>query len=447
MNAQDKVWVYADSSLTRAALVDSLRATGAQPEVYSAWLHAITVRVNPSALALLESRPWVKLTEPCLRFEIASRGAVTTRNPALRQINAGTILQEGLTGKGVRVGVVDAGFFMMNLNRKLRRLRKSGAVKAFRNYASTSTRAHRAGGRHGSKVLVHIGGSSPRHPYGLATGSEYYLAYTDENRRERRVEEDRWVAALEWLDSLGVRLVNTSLGYSIGFDNPRENHSPDSVDGHSSAITRAAERAAERGMILVVSAGNDGSNRFRVVSLPADAPSVVAVGATDATYWEKQYYSSTGSHRMNYVKPDVSVYSQTGTSFSAPVITGLIACMLEKRPNLSVNEVRDILHRASHLHSFPNSYIGYGVPDAKKVLDQLYGREVMSPDSVIRTPASFVELSCEAPVIAFQKYTPTAVYNQEVLRPAQGVLRVERPRNTTHTTLAFKDRPVEIIWE
>jgi hypothetical protein len=347
----------------------------------------------------------------------------------------------------VRVGVVDAGFFMMNLNRKLKQLRKSGAVKAFRNYATTSTRAHRAGGRHGSKVLVHIGGSTPGNRYGLATGSEYYLAYTDEDRRERRVEEDRWVAALEWLDSLGVRLVNTSLGYSIGFDNPRENHSPDSVDGHSSAITRAAERAAERGMILVVSAGNDGSNRFRVVSLPADAPSVVAVGATDATYWEKQYYSSTGSPRMDYVKPDVSVYSQTGTSFSAPVITGLIACMLEKRPDLSVNEVRDILHRASHLHSFPNFYIGYGVPDAKKVLDQLYGREVISPDSVIRTRGNFVELQSANCVTVFHKGSPVFVYGQQRLSPANGRIRVERPRDAARSTVAFRDRPVEIIWE
>jgi subtilisin family serine protease len=343
--------------------------------------------------------------------------------------------------------VVDAGFFMMNFNRKLRQLRRAGAVKAFRNYATSATKPHKAGGRHGSKVIAYIGGSTPGNRFGLATGSEYYLAYTDENRRERRIEEDRWVAALEWLDSLGVRLVNTSLGYSTGFDNPRENHSPDSVDGHSSAITRAAERAAERGMILVVSAGNDGSNRFRVVSLPADAPSVIAVGATDATYWEKQYYSSTGSYRMNHVKPDVSVYSQTGTSFSAPVITGLIACMLERKPELSVNEVREMLFRASHLSSFPNTYIGYGVPDAVKVLDQLYGREVTPSDSVIRTRAGFVDLDSEDAVTVFHKNSPTLAYQQRRLHPADRKIRVERPPGASRSTVAFRDRPVEIIWE
>ncbi len=446
--AQQKVWVYVDSTYTRQQAMDSLREHGLTTLVHSKWLSAFTIIAESNQQQQLSLLPWVNAVSPCLSFETtAIHFSDKTRNPALRQIHAEAIMQAGLTGKGVKVGVVDAGFLMMNFNRKLKRLRKAGSIKSFRNYANNRSKPQQVGAMHGAKVVAYIGGSTRRYRFGLATGAEYYLAFTDENRRERRIEEDRWVAALEWLDSLGVRLVNTSLGYSIGFDNPAENHSPDSVDGHTSAITRAAEKAARRGMIIVVSAGNDGGNRFRVVSLPADAPSVIAVGATDSQYWKKQWYSSIGPTRIKQVKPEVSVFSQTGTSFSAPIITGLVACILERKPELTVFEVRDMLIHASHLSTTPNNYIGYGVPDARKVLALLEGKEVPQADSVIRTSAAFVELSCEVPTIAFHKHSPTLAHTQEILHPAQSRIRVERPRHTTHTTLAFKDRPVEIIWE
>ena len=125
---------------------------------------------------------------------------------------------------------------------------------------------------------------------------------------------------MEWIDSLGVRVINTSLGYAKGFSNPAENYEPTQMDGHTSVISKAAQIATEKkGILLVVSAGNEGDDtNWMLISTPADAEGVLAVGATNQKLWNKIGYSSIGPEFLPYLKPNVSCFSLYGTSLAAP---------------------------------------------------------------------------------------------------------------------------------
>jgi hypothetical protein len=223
-------------------------------------------------------------------------------------------------------------------------------------------------------VWTLTGGNDPkkRLQFGMATEADYYLARTDHGAREERREEDFLIAALEWLDSLGVKLVNVSLGYNTGFDNPADNYSQEMMDGKTTLVSLACQKASdEKGMLIVVAAGNDGGNSWKIVNAPADPPGVLTVGATDLRYWKKMPFSSIGTDFTLHLKPDVSCFSSSGTSFSAPVITGLAACILQKKPSLSNVEVKALIMQSGHLSGAPNNYIGYGVPDARWILEKL----------------------------------------------------------------------------
>jgi hypothetical protein len=205
----------------------------------------------------------------------------------LTQIGGREFIASGLTGKDVKVGVIDVGFYGLTTNRTLRHLLQEDRIKDVKDFITPSRTEHfneneTHSDYHGAEVLQMLTGYDPdrKMQYGLATGAHFYLARTDHGIREARTEEDNWIAAVERLDSLGVRLINTSLGYALGFTNPKENYKPSEMDGRTSKISRAAQVAVEeKGMLIVVSAGNEGDDaRWRVVSTPADAQGVLSVG-------------------------------------------------------------------------------------------------------------------------------------------------------------------------
>ena len=183
---------------------------------------------------------------------------------------------------------------------------------------------------------------------------------------------------MEVADSLGVDLINTSLGYK-GYDNLNYSHTEDDMDGYSTFITRGANIAYEKGIILINSAGN---SSFNGVIAPADSPGVLSVGAVNL---EGVYasFSSQGSDIQPVIKPDIvaqgfqskvinindDIVSNSGTSFSSPILAGAIACLVQAFPRLSVNEIMNLVRESSSQFNNPDYYIGYGIPDFSKAYD------------------------------------------------------------------------------
>jgi hypothetical protein len=375
---------------------------------------------------------------------------------ALAQIKANALISSHHTGAGVRIGVVDAGFKNLDTDPTLTHLIRNNKIKAFRDYHNPNNKnpfdAKASGmGNHGASVLKYIGGKDQFRQYGLATSADYYLAFTDHDKFEKRIEESYWVAAMEWLDSLGVKLVNSSLGYADGYDDPNENYSPTDIDG-SSAISRAAQIAAtEKGMLIVVSAGNDGLSPFQVISLPADAKDVLSVGAVEFKNMFKMGYSSTGPETLAYTKPDVSCYSVRGTSYSAPIITGLAACIMQANPKLTNLEVIDIIKQSSSIYPFANNFIGYGVPDAEKIMRIIAGKEIETCKEIKYSELSSnnIYLDLERIVTIFHKSDKHHVATQIRAKIKGHVSPLQLNPNKTNiqqSTIASWKYCYEILW-
>ncbi|MCC5921459.1 MAG: S8 family serine peptidase [Cyclobacteriaceae bacterium] len=302
----------------------------------------------------------------------------------LQQIEGQALLDAGLSGKGVRVALLDAGYNGLLQSAVLQHLLDSNRIHWVKDFvkgedADSMFKRKIKGDTHGRDVLKMVGGfnNSRNLLIGLAWEADYYLFRTEDEDSEYRGEEVNWMNAIEIADSMGIRLVNTSLGYGSGFDDPLENYLPEQMDGNTALISQVARQAIrEKGMIIVSSAGNEGNDPWKIISAPADVKEVISVGANTLRTQLRLPYSSIGSDGMDFVKPDVSCFASSGTSFSAPVITGLVACMLEKDARLNAQKVQQLLHQSASFYPAPNNHVGYGTPSAEKVLQLMDGLSV-----------------------------------------------------------------------
>ena len=224
------------------------------------------------------------------------------------------------------------------------------------------------------------------------------------------------------------------------------------MDGRTSVIARAAQMATdEKGMVIVASAGNDGGNpQWRYVSTPADAAGVLAVGATTRETWKKVGYSGIGPDFIAYLKPDVACFSLTGTSFSAPAVTGFVACLMQHSPGLTNRELLHVVRRSGHLYPYGNNYVGYGVPRAARALALLEGQVSPPPHHVVNATRRLRMATLGADhhqALLFHKRNATQVVRQEVVTPRRGHLVIERPEGVSRTTVDLQRRVVEILWE
>lgn len=429
--SQSKYWVVLDEEKC-GKCVDQfsiwLNNEGVEVANQSKWLHAVSVVVEEQYLSKIKNHEWVVTTTLVPSYEIntyeSGDGKVEFVD-VLEQVNAFAFANAGIDGTGVKVGVIDAGFVDVDSNEFFKHLHERGGIVAVRDFIELERTdfytKKTAGCTHGREVLKRITGidQSKNLVYGMANGANFYLARTENGDKEERVEEDNWVAAIEWMYENGVRLVNTSLGYGNDFDDPNENYITRQMDGNTAMITKAAQIAVrDKGMIIVVSAGNNGRKEWQIVTAPGDCKEVITIGATSKTSFSKIGYSSIGADFVNYIKPDVSCYSPSGTSYSAPIITGMVACMLQIDSTLTSEQVKSYLSQASHLYPFANNYLGYGVPNSQKVMDLIKGEKIKSSYKVENANGE-VELSVELPketetVVLFHKSDQWKVLRQEV---------------------------------
>lgn len=238
---------------------------------------------------------------------------------------------------------------------------------------------------------------------GSAPEADYYLFRTEDGSSEHVTEEDNWVRAAEMADSIGIQVVNSSLGYTT-FELEENNHSYEDMDGNTTRISQAADIAASKGMLIVNSAGNSGDDSWYYIGAPADADSILAVGAvTDKG--EYAWFSSRGPSFDGDVKPNVcgvgyqTVYADltegikrgNGTSFSSPIIAGLAACLWQAFPDKSNMEIIRAIESSSHLINAPNDSLGYGIPDFFRAYESLSANKTFSNSGILIYPNPFYE--------------------------------------------------------
>jgi serine protease AprX len=237
-------------------------------------------------------------------------------------------------------------------------------------------------GSHGTATLSVIGGFQPGQIIGPAYAASYILAKTENTESETPVEEDNWAAAVEWAESLGVDVISSSLGY-LTYDRPFPSYTAAQLDGNTAISTRAADLAAERGVMVVNSAGNEGNASANTLGAPADGNLVLAVGAVSST-GARASFSSVGPTADGRIKPDVaaqgvgvkvaqpdrgsSYTTANGTSFSCPLTAGVVALLVQANPSATVPQVFDALRSTASQATRPDNLLGYGIVDALAAL-------------------------------------------------------------------------------
>jgi subtilisin family serine protease len=380
--------------------------------------------------------------------------------PVMSQVQATAFLKEGINANNVTIGVIDAGFYGADSSLSLSHIFSNKRILGIRDYVKPGrpgdllfSTAESFSDMHGTEVMAAISGMDHHDEmqYGMATNAKFYLARTDYSLREYRGEEDNWIAAMEWMDSLGVRLINTSLGYAKGFSDPKENYVPSQMDGKTSAITRAAQIASDKkGLMLIVSAGNEGDDKgWGIVSAPADAKGVLSIGATNAKLWNRIGYSSIGPEFLSYVKPNVSCFSLYGTSLSAPVITGFAACLLQANPKLTNKELIDVIEKSAHLYPYGNNFVGYGVPLASRALALVKAPYLPNNSQHIIAKGRSCEVdvtSTDSLVAIYRKKNQKDVLSQQIGKVQNGKVSLKRQNGERFTTIDLKDSVIEVEW-
>lgn len=288
----------------------------------------------------------------------------------IEQINGLALHERGFRGEGMTIAIIDGGFYNADVIPMLDNVRILGT----HDFVNPNSDIY-AENSHGMMVLSCIGTNKPGKMVGTAPGASFWLLRSEDGDTEQMVEEDYWAAAMEFADSVGADVVNSSLGYTK-FDNSADNIEYREQDGITRLISRTASMVASKGMILCNSAGNEGMDAWKRIGCPADARDILTVGAVDRK-GVNALFSSLGYSADGRVKPDVATMGvmstvlditgrigrANGTSFSSPILTGMVACLWQAFPDLDAYEIMDLVRRSGDRADYPDNVFGYGIPD------------------------------------------------------------------------------------
>ena len=375
-------------------------ATGAQPRRISRWFNAGSFNATHEQILEISNLPYVQSVDLVAQFRRSSPPVFSDREYELPEsdknaaadrwnlnygasitaaelINLPPVHDAGLTGEGIVVAVLDAGFSLSHESLQNVPILAQWDFVHDDDSVEWQPGDHEWQNHHGSQVLSTIMAFSEGNLIGTAYGASTILAMTEDTGDETPIEEDNWVAAVEWVESLGADLVTTSLGYYYWYDFS-------DLDGNTALITRAADMAVGRGMSVFTSAGNERNTaEWGHLTAPADGDSVVAVGAVDFSGTVASF-SSPGPTYDGRIKPDVaalgvgnrvaayfddhSFMSVSGTSFSAPQVAGVATLMLERIPTLTPMQIREALREGASQSRDPDNDLGWGIIDAVAAL-------------------------------------------------------------------------------
>lgn len=371
--------------LARSKWLNALHVQGTQTAILNLMENDFVENVqfaNKSLNTSAKSTNSKKIVHQKNKFEATTDFNYGTTESQIKQLKGEILHQNNFTGEGMQIAVIDGGFQNVDTFSAFERIRNNNQILGGYDFVHRDSNFY-TGHSHGMNVLSTIAGYIENEFVGTAPDAEFYLFISEDVDNETPLEESLWVEAAEKADSLGVDVINTSLGYTT-FDNPNYNYSYEDMDGKTTFISRGAEIAFSRGMIVVNSAGNEGSSAWRYISAPADANSVLSVGAV-FSFGLIAPFSSYGPTFDGRVKPDVcavgamvfvidsagNIALSNGTSFSSPVLTGVVACLWQAFPEKSNAEITQLIKESAHLFLNPTDQEGYGIPNFETIFNLL----------------------------------------------------------------------------
>lgn len=369
--------------------VDSLRRMGAKVFHTSRWFNGATVEMSDELASKVQALDFVdavEMTRDNSESLYASKRRVITReetsdDPGIiteQQLGLYNLLplhEAGFEGEGILIAVCDGGFYNANILTCFRQEQELGHF----DFTDDAVDIYGHTGTHGTECLSTISGSTTIYK-GAATKANYYLMRSEESETESPKEMDNLVVALETADSLGVNVFSVSLGYAY-FDNDKWSLNKNTdLDGKTTRVSRAATIAARKGMLVCVAAGNEGDDAWKTISVPADADSILTVGAV-STWGEIGNFSSYGPSSDGRIKPEVcavgvwtqlinpggNIVTSNGTSFATPLLAGLAASLWSALPDENAMQIRSRIIRSADRYLNPDTQqYGYGIPNAWK---------------------------------------------------------------------------------
>ena len=409
------------------AYVDSVLNTGITLLCKSKWFNSITIFTTDSAaLVKIKSLPFVVSVDSVARMKNDKLGAAIEENfkfmpeslidneklmsvissavsekthsfdyglsyNQAEMISVDFLHNQNFCGQGVIIAVIDAGFFSADTLPVFDSLWANGQILGTRDFVEPGANVFEKS-THGMMVLSTMGGNIPGQLIGTAPKASFWLLRSEDAGSEYIIEEYNWASAAEFADSAGADIINSSLGYTV-FNALWMDHTYSDMNGKTTPVTIAATYASRKGMIVCSSAGNSGASPWHYISSPADADSIITVGAVD-DQGNYAAFSSTGPTADGRIKPTVATQGQgtviassgggvvtgNGTSFSSPVMAGATACLFQAFPSMSNMQIIDAIKESSSQFSNPDSLLGYGIPNFAAAYLMLSGTQISDFD-------------------------------------------------------------------
>lgn len=389
------------------AYVQAVRDKGAKVWYKTRWANGVLVECTAEQLKAIQTLDFVRGYDGNIALNAISSTKITVTPggsqsigslqalpaPAADPLNYGysqtqigqmrvdSMHARGFRGEGMWVAVIDNGFLSVNSQAAFKHLFDDNRILGTYDFVANNANVYDQG-THGNNVLSCMAAYLPGQLIGTAYKASYLLLHSEDNSGEKRQEEAFWLAAAEYADSVGVDVINSSLGYTT-FDNGAGDYTYQDLNGDKALSTRAADWAAQSGILVVVAAGNEGNDAWKYLTVPADADSVIAVAAVDAQFL-RAGFSSVGPSSDGRTKPDLAamgsgtvinnalngqVSAGGGTSFASPLLAGMATSFWQAYPYLTNMEVISLLKRSATQANNPDNLLGYGVPNFLKAAD------------------------------------------------------------------------------
>ena len=431
--------ITAQDAPIETSYIQNIQNLGFTVNDKSKWLNGVAVNATAAQITQLQAEPYVLKVESFVKNNPSGKTAKKEKFPKnlsskisfnygnslaqIEQVNLRTLHVQGFTGAGVSIAVIDTGFPTVNTGSAFARMRSNNQIKHVYNFISKNTDVYNTSlNSHGTNCLGIIGGYLDGIFVGAAPDADFYLYATEDGTKEIPEEELYWIQAAEEADRKGVDIISTSLGYGDFFDDARYNYSYSQMNGTTSFIARGAQIASEKGIIVVVAAGNEGNQTWKYIVTPADNEKVFTIGGVDST-GNPSIFTSFGPNSAGKVKPDASAratstyfaynngaYPGNGTSYATPLSAGGIACLLQAIPNSTNRELlKNSLRQTASLYPNYTDQLGYGILNFGQVLSSfLKTNEFYSQNKAIVYPNPAKQ---EINISSTQKIENISVYN------------------------------------